>query len=71
MFSKQHSSSGAEELSAFPDFGCAGSSLLRGLFSSCGGWGCSLAAGRRLIAVASFVAEQALKHRLCCRAAQA
>ena len=42
-------------------FGCAGSSLLPGLFSSCGEWGLHfVAASGLLIAVASLVA----KHRL-------
>ena len=42
-------------------FGCAGSSLLHWLFSSCGEWVCSLVVALRLlIAVASLAAE----HRL-------
>ena len=46
-------------LRALFTFGCAGSSLLCGLFSSCGAWGLLSSRGP-LIAVASLVAE----HRL-------
>ena len=42
-------------------FVCAGSSLLRGLFSGCSKQGCSLlVASRLLLVVVSLVAERAL-----------
>ena len=42
-------------------FGCAGSSLLHGVFSSCGGQGYSLVVMHRLlIAVGSLVVEHGL-----------
>ena len=45
-------------------FGCAGSLLLRGLFSSCGEWGLLFLAGRRLlITVASLLWSTGLDAR--------